>query len=79
MDTLTLKVPEFLKEQLNTFAKKKGLNRSEIIRDALAEYFSKNDSYRQGSFYDLSKDIAGSINAPSDLSINKRHLDGYGR
>ena len=62
MDTLTLKVPEFLKEQLNTFAKKKGLNRSEIIRDALAEYFSKDDSYRQGSFYDLSKDIAGSIN-----------------
>jgi metal-responsive CopG/Arc/MetJ family transcriptional regulator len=79
MDTLTLKVPEFLKEQLNTVAKKKGLNRSEIIRDALTEYFSKDDSDRQVSFYDLSKDIAGSINAASDLSINKRYLDGYGR
>lgn len=79
MDTLTLKVPRFFKEQLNAFAKKKGLNRSEIIRNALTEYFSQDGSDKQGSFYDLSQDIAGSINGPSDLSLNKCHLDGYGR
>ena len=79
MDTLTLKVPDIIKEKLNTFAKRKGLSRSEIVRSALLEYFSHDDLDKEGTFFDLAKDLAGSLNGPSDLSKNKDYLDGYGK
>ncbi len=31
------------------------------------------------SFYDLTKDLCGSISAPPDLSSNKQYLKGYGK
>jgi len=30
------------------------------------------------SFFDLSSDLAGSVDGPSDLSTNKDHYNGYG-
>ena len=78
MDTLTLKVPKTLKTQLDSYAKKKGLSKSEIVRIALLEFFSKDDSRFTGSFLDLSEDLAGSIEAPSDLSINSKYFEEYG-
>jgi len=78
MDTLTLKVPDIIKEKLNTYSRGKGLSRSEIIRNALLEYFARDDIETKGTFFDLSQDLAGSINAPSDLSLNKKYWDGYG-
>lgn len=79
MDTLTLKVPEIIKKKLNSFAKRKGLSRSEIIRSALLEYFSRDEFDKEGTFLDLSKDLAGSLEGPTDLSTNKKYLDGYGK
>ncbi len=78
MNTLTLKVPELLNIQLNSYAKKKGLSKSEIVRIALLEYFARDHTRFEGSFLDLSEDLAGSIEAPSDLSSNKDYLKGYG-
>jgi len=78
VNTLTLKIPEGIKEKLNSYAKRKGLSRSEIVRNALLDYFDKDDLDRQGSFYDLAKDLAGSVSEKDDLSVNKEHLNGYG-
>lgn len=78
MNTLTLKVPEILKAQLATYARKKGLSKSEIVRMALVEYFSKDNPRFEGSFWDLSEDLAGSVEAPPDISTNKGYLEGYG-
>ncbi|MBC8382749.1 MAG: ribbon-helix-helix protein, CopG family [Candidatus Cloacimonetes bacterium] len=78
MDILTLKVPEIIKTQLNNLAKKQGLSKSDIVRKALVEYFSKDKVLLSGSFFDLAEDLAGSIKAPSDLSTSKSHLEGYG-
>ena len=78
MSTLTLKVPDLLNTQLNSYAKQKGLSKSEIVRIALLEYFSRDDTKFEGSILDLSEDLAGSIEAPSDISINKDYLEGYG-
>ena len=78
MSTLTLKVPDLLNTQLNSYAKQKGLSKSEIVRIALLEYFSRDDTKFEGSILDLSEDLAGSIEAPSDTSINKDYLEGYG-
>ncbi len=79
MDTLTLKVPDIIKEKLKLISEKKGISRSEIVRSALLEYFSHDELDKKGSFLDLSKDLAGSVAGPSDLSTNKSHLDGYGK
>ena len=79
MNTLTLKVPDVLNNKLNLYAEKKGINKSEIVRLALTEYLSKDHLNSMNSFLKLSEDIVGSINGPSDLSINKSHLEDYGK
>ena len=78
MKTLTLKLPEILEARLNTFASKERQSRSEIVRRALIEYFSR-DASNSGSFLDFSRDLVGSIEGPSDLSTNKAHMEGYGK
>ena len=76
MKTLTLKLPEILEARLRTLARKNGLSRSEIVRRALVEYFSRDDS---GSFLDFARDLAGSVEGPSDLSTNKAYFERYGK
>ncbi len=79
MYTLTLKIPDIIKEKLKTYSKRKGLSKSEIVRNALGEYFDKDDFEKQGTFYDLAKDLAGSVDSGSDLSTNKEYLSKYGQ
>ncbi len=79
MKTLTLKLPEILESKLNNIAHKSGLSRSEVVRNALTEYFSREDLRNAGSFLDLARDLAGSIEGPYDLSTNKSHLEGFGK
>ncbi len=79
MDTLTLKIPGVIKEKLKTYSRRKGLSRSEIVRNALLEYFDKDELEKQGTFYDLAKDLAGCVNGSSDLSTNKEYISGYGQ
>ena len=50
MNTLTLKIPDFIKEKLKSYSKRKGLSRSEIVRNALLEYFDRDDLEKQGTF-----------------------------
>ncbi len=79
MDTLTLKIPAVIKEKLKIYSKRKGLSRSEIVRNALLEYFNKDELANQGTFYDLANDLAGSTTGAPDLSSNAEHLSGYGK
>lgn len=79
MKTLVLKLPQILEAQLEIFARKQGLSRSEIIRRALLDYFSNNDGSKAASFLDLARDLVGSIDGTPDLSTNKVHFEGYGK
>jgi predicted DNA-binding protein len=79
MDTLTLKVSGGIKEKLKTYSKRKGLTKSEIVRNALLDYFERDEFDREGTFYDLAQDLAGSVKSKSDLSTNKKYLAGYGQ
>jgi predicted transcriptional regulator len=79
MKTLTLKIPEILQVQLEAFARAKGLSRSEIIRRALREYISRDGIEKSGTVLELGKDLAGSVEGPSDLSVNETHLKDYGK
>ena len=79
MDTLTLKIPDVTKTKLDAYAKHKGVSKSQVVREALVDYFAENKSDKQGSFFDLAKDLAGSVQGPADLSSGRHHLTGYGK
>ena len=79
MKTLTLKLPESLETQLIRLARKKRTSKSKIVREALFDYFSREKESLSGSFLEMANDLAGCVNATSDLSFNKTHLKGYGK
>lgn len=78
MNMLTLKIPDLIKRKLDNYTRKMGLSQSEVVREALLQYLSREDVKQEGSFTDLSSDLAGSVIGPPDLSTSKAHLEGYG-
>ena len=79
MKTLTVKVPEDLDLKLAAAAAKRGESKSDLIRTALESIVNTNEAIMPNSCLDLAKDIVGSVEGPSDLSHNKKHLKGYGQ
>ena len=79
MKTLTVKVPEDLELKLAAIAAKRGESKSTLVRAAIESIVSLNDAISPHSCLDLAKDLRGSVEGPSDLSYNKRHLKGYGQ
>lgn len=78
MKTLSLKIPETLYGNLTALAEHKGVSKSELVRDALAELFRRHPAPGRGSALALLEDLAGSIDGPQDLSFNKTHLEDLG-
>jgi hypothetical protein len=79
MKTLSLKLPDELARVLEDRARSQGTTKSEILREALARYFSRNRPPGNGSFLALAGNLVGCLEGPGDLSYNKEHLKGYGR
>jgi len=81
MQSLSMKVPETLNQQLDDMARRRGVSKSSLIREAITDWVARERSERSpaGSFLALAEDLAGSMEGPEDLSTNKKHLDGYGR
>ncbi len=79
MKTLTVKVPEELDLKLAAVAKKLGESKSNIIRSAIEHVVKSSQAVTANSCLDLANDLAGSVEGPTDLSHNKKHLAGYGQ
>ena len=79
MKTLSLKLPDALEARLTGRASQTGRTKSELVREALIEFFRKENDGGAGSCFDLARDLAGCVEGPRDLSSNPRHLRGYGR
>lgn len=79
MKTIAIKLPDSLLAAIEHAARKKGENRSVLIRGALEEFLSGKSKGRTGSCLDLARDLAGSVQGPRDLSTNQERLDGYGQ
>jgi len=79
MKTLTVKVPEELDLKLAAVAAKRGESKSNLIRTAINSILKANEAVTPNSCLDLAKDLVGSVEGPSDLSYNKKHLKGYGK
>jgi predicted transcriptional regulator len=79
MKTLTLKLEESLYMKVLALAKRRRTTQSAVIREALEACFSKENARGVASALDLSKDLAGCVTGPVDLSTNKAYLNRFGR
>lgn len=77
--TVSLKVPASLDSELEALASRRGVGKSSLVREALAEYLPAQSGHAQGSFLSRARRFAGCVEGPSDLAANADHLAGYGR
>lgn len=76
---ITIRIPPSLGKELKKRADVKGRPESEIVREALENYFRQAGTE---SAYELAKQagLIGRVKgAPQDLSTNPNHLKGFGR
>ncbi len=78
MKSICLKIPEELDARLAAELEGRGVNRSELIREALESYLARPKGAPAASFAALARDLAGCVEGPEDLSCAPEHLDGYG-
>jgi hypothetical protein len=81
MSTLTLRLPDDLKELLASAARRSGKTPARFVRESLANCLKPAQPRFPGdsSLYELSRDLCGSVaGGPRDLAANKKHLNGYG-
>lgn len=83
MKTITIKVPEELDARLTKRAKRLGVSKSEVAREAIKRDLEADQSdavKEEPSAYDLMKDGFGCIDSGvTDLSTNPKHMEGFGK
>ncbi len=76
---ITIRISESLVKRLKKQAGMRRRSESALVREALENYLAEAPASR--SAYDLA-DAAGLIGcvrgAPSDLSVNRKHFEGFG-
>lgn len=60
----SVRLPSDLENKINNLAEKKRLNKSEIVREALQEYITKDETEEQP--YALGKDLFGRYSSGND-------------
>jgi Arc/MetJ-type ribon-helix-helix transcriptional regulator len=75
MRTVSFKLPEDLDDALNELARTRRSSRSALVREAL-ESLAKG---KRRSVTALAGDLVGSVDGPSDLATNRKHMSGYGK
>lgn len=75
MQTLTVKLPELLADEIAREAKQRRVTKSQVVRERL----TKGDA-ASPSAWDLMNDlVVTNDKLPRDLSSNKKHMKGYGQ
>lgn len=78
----TLPIKKNLNELINQAKKRSGIKtKLEVLIDAMQlyiDYLELQYKISEHSFYELTEHLAGSIEGPSDLSHNKKYLEGFG-
>lgn len=75
MRTVSFKIPEDLDDALNDLARTRKSSRSALVREAL-ESMAKG---KRRSVTALAGTLVGSVEGPSDLATNRKHMSGYGK
>ena len=75
MRTVSVRIPEYLDEQLTRISKQRRVSRSIILREAIGAYLAKSDN----SLSQQASHLAGSLYGPKNLSTSSEHMAEYGR
>lgn len=80
MKTLSFKVPAALDRKLILAVKRRRVQKSVLVREALERYLDESMAEPQGSFADMTRHLQGCVKgARHDLSSNPRHLADFGK
>ena len=79
MNTVSLKVPDPLAAAITETARRKGVSKSALIREALTEYLRRLETEQSGSALSRVADLDGILCGPEDLSVNQDYLEEFGR
>lgn len=84
---ITIEVTPEQKRQIERLAERKGVSPEAAVRAAIEQGLEAASvdgdeadvEVQPGSFLDGIEHLAGSVEGPSDLSTNPKHMEGYGR
>lgn len=80
MKRINVRIDDWLKRKLADEARAKGATLSDVVREALEEHFKRRASSQ--SCLDVARRL-GLVgiyqDAPTDLSTNPEHMEGFGR
>jgi metal-responsive CopG/Arc/MetJ family transcriptional regulator len=81
MNTLTIKIPSELEQEIVLASQREHLSKSELVRRALVAYVSQQKAgIHNRSALEQAGELVGCFSGgASDLSSNPRHLDDFGR
>mgnify|MGYP001571772658 FL=1 len=80
MTTITCKIPEKLDAELEAIVEKRGISKSELVRQAIEQNIEQQKRQVKLSAYDLMKEACGIIKGgPRDLATNPKYMQGFGR
>jgi len=79
MNTVSLKMPEFLSAELAAAARRRGISKSALVREAIQSFLLADEgAVAQESALARVADLVGAFHGPVDLSVNEKYLDGFG-
>lgn len=80
MNTISLKLPDWLLDRLEAAARERGTTKSSLVRECLEQSLDARPARGKPTCYDLASDLAGSLKGlPRDLASNPKYMDGFGR
>lgn len=78
MTPISLKMPRRLALEISEAARRRGVSRSALIREALEAFLRAEGADEAGSALSMATDLVGSFPGPADLSENPDYLRGFG-
>lgn len=79
MTPISLKMPTRLALEVSEAARRRGVSRSALIREALEAFLRAERSDEAVSALSLASGLAGAFRGPADLSTNPNHMRGFGQ
>ena len=78
MKPVSLKMPQHLAREISEVARRRGVSRSALIREALEAFLRAERTSPADSALSRAVDLAGAFPGPDDLSANPDYLRGFG-
>jgi hypothetical protein len=79
MQTISLRLPDEIVEELDRAAKAQHVTKSALVRASIEKTLRPAQSAKAQSCYDLVSDLVGSIKGtPKDLATNPKYFEGFG-